>query len=266
MTSKQPKTQLEQFIDEVNRANTIQELKNILNRLETYSKLYPSDKANELLAYVYYLIGDFKKSLEIISMTDTPLAKYIEALVRTALSEFKTAYNILEELKNYVNEEFKMKILSQQLLILASAYELEAIESLMENVDEEQIKAFLYEESWHNANLIFSRIYGYRKAKEYLSKNKELLNVKNEIEKIVNKYSKEYKVIPLIEEDIEDGTKDLHFIVILPNQAEKRKDLEKLEIDIIENIYFKYKIDESFYYRIVHPIVEGESIVFTNRV
>jgi hypothetical protein len=261
MTYGIPKKKLEEFEKEINKANSRKELLNILKRLETFNKLYPSYEGKELLAVIHYKLGNLKEALEIVKSLNSIRAKLLEVTFRIAIGDLNKAYNILDEIYPFAKDETKKEVLGLKLFILYQTFNINELKKLVYKEGKEKLKDLLYSQDVYLADNIFELIEEYeeaeKKLKESLKLKKAYENIKNFLEK---ENIKPYKLIPLVKQDIETGEKDFFFYVISPYLNKEK------EKEIIRKAYLNNKIKdkEIFFVRLMRPRNKGEWLVLSN--
>ena len=238
-----PKKKIEEFEKEVLNAKNREELIKIKKKIETAYKLHLNEELGNLLAYVYYNLGDFDNALKVLEGLRNIFAKYLEANIRIAKRDFYTAYNILKNIYPFTKGDLKMEILTMELLILSNVYNYEKIKEILEKEDIEKVENYIYENETKVSELIFEKLEEYIEANNKLKENKDLKTAYKRLEKALKSMcNKDFKIVPMLEIDEETGDKSFVFYVI---SNEPCRDKEE---EIIKKVYLKEpKLKEIFF-------------------
>lgn len=247
MPAAQPIKKIEEFYKRLDELRLRSEIKELLKKAETFSKMYPSDDAFILVANIYSILEDENKAVEWIEKTQTFAGKLVELQIKVNAGMYAEAYKLAQFLQDRApDKEAETLILFNKLLILVSTYNFEEAKNLIDK-NQEQIKQFIVKSrKFELLNYMQERIEEYIHARQLIESSKELKEIKENIDLIVRNAVKTYRVVPINYRYPDFGDTELVFYIIVPQNIERQM-LEKVEDEIIENIYFKYKhIDFSF--------------------
>ncbi|RUM60328.1 MAG: hypothetical protein DSY59_03185 [Persephonella sp.] len=252
MITPQPKKQIDKFIEEIEKAKTKEELENILKRMETFTKIYPYEENLIVLAYLYGLLKRYNEALEILKPLKSYKAKYLEAEILQIIKNYEKAYKLFSELEKIApNEEEKMKIIINRLEILMAKGELEKAREIYENYGEKLLLFANKIGKFKYVRYISNQLEKYKKGLDLLNKDRELHQIKNELEELAYKYFKNFKIYPVVLSYYDGDDENLTFYIVLSEKVDKEIG-KKFMLEMAKEIDFKHP-DKEFYVSIKYP-------------
>jgi len=251
-----PKRKAEEFIEEIERAESSEELLKIANKIKTYFDIYGDASVLPVLIDSFIQLSMFEDAefyTEALKEEDPGLAKLFKAEIEKFKGNFIKAEQILNEIINdkTIEENIKINAFWEKISLLGGMFRYkEILEAFKQSgcSNLEEIKQFIIDrapEKYFNTLIsIFYRLQNWKKADDYFSRP-EKQDILKAIHKVILKYSQNYTLSYSLESDWEYPVETLYVTITFFHPMQREK-IEELKRELIEKTFFEMEEDIVF--------------------
>lgn len=248
MAAKRPKTKLEEFIEKLKKAKTIEEIKKITDQLYNYAYFNNNIEAYIKSAELYTALNEIEKAIQIIDFLEEngyliPKVSLIKAKLLMKKGKTKDAFTTLKQIWQdpKVDKKSKIEAFSEYIINLVLTFknytkaEEEIKQFGFKNLEE--FNKFIIEEVPDYLFDLMTKVYHhlekYQKAEEFINKN-NLNPILDQIKQALKKYN--HTLSYSIDYDYEDPVEKLDLYININNTINNtsKEEITNLENQLIE--------------------------------
>jgi tetratricopeptide (TPR) repeat protein len=263
-----PKRKIEEFVEEIEKAESSEELLKIANRIKTYFDIHGDTSVLPVLIELFIRLSKFEDAefyTEALKEEDHGLAKLFKAKIEKFKENFIKAEQLFNEIINdeTIQENIKINAFWEKVSLLGGMFRYKEILETFKQVgcsNLEEIKKFITdrapEEYFDTLISIYYRLQNWKEADDYFSRP-EKQNILKAIHDVISRYSQNYTLSYSLESDWEYPVETLYVTITFFHPVQREK-IEELKRELIEKTFFE--MGEDIVFRIGEDIKEYATI------
>lgn len=251
-----PRKKVEEFVKEIKKAKSSEELLEIANKIETYFDIHGDTSVLPILIDLFIQLSKLEDAefyIEALKKENHGLAKLFKAEIEKFKRNFTKAEQLLNKIINdeTIEKDIKRDAFWMKISLLGGMLRykeiLEAFKQLgCSNLEE--IKQFIIdeapEEDFDTFINVFYCLQNWKKADDYFSRPEKQYTLEA-VRKLISKYSRDYALSYSLESDWEYPVETLYVVVTFFHPMQREK-IEELKRKLIEKTFFEMKEDVVF--------------------
>ena len=251
-----PKRKFEEFVEEIEKAESSEELLNIANRIRTYFDIHGDTSVLPLLIELLIRLSKFKDAefyTEALKEENYGLAKLFKARIEKLKGNFIKAEELFNEIidDEIIQENIKSDAFWEKLSLLGGTFRYKELLEAFKQVgcsNLEEIEKFITdrapEEYFNTLISIYYQLKNWKEADDYFSRPEKQIILKA-IYNIVSKYSQNFTLSYSLESDWEYPVETLYVTITFFHPVQREK-IEELKKELIEKTFFEMEEDIVF--------------------